>query len=218
VSNGVRRYFNGAVDDFDSIYSGKGEISQWMNRRFRRDMYERFRLTFETCGDITGKTVLDIGCGGGRYSVEFARRGTNRVVGIDFAINMVRLAHQHAQAHSLVERCHFMVGDFMETEFRHPFDICVAIGVFDYIAQPRLFLEKMRSAARSWLIMSFPSTSVVRTPLRKIRYWFKKCPVYFYDRESIEHLVNGLGLCRLTKIPGQGMDYFVAIRLEKESK
>ena len=34
--------------------------------------------------DLTGKTVLDIGCNAGFYSIEMKRRGAARVVGIDF--------------------------------------------------------------------------------------------------------------------------------------
>src|SRR3954470_9076948 len=34
--------------------------------------------------DLRGKTVLDIGCNGGFYSIEMKKRGADRVLGIDF--------------------------------------------------------------------------------------------------------------------------------------
>src|SRR5690606_2032184 len=34
--------------------------------------------------DLTGKTVLDIGCNAGFYSIQMKRRGAARVLGIDF--------------------------------------------------------------------------------------------------------------------------------------
>src|SRR5688500_7965570 len=34
--------------------------------------------------DLTGRSVLDIGCNAGFYSIEMKRRGAERVVGIDF--------------------------------------------------------------------------------------------------------------------------------------
>src|SRR5438445_10399809 len=34
--------------------------------------------------DLRGKTVLDLGCNGGFYSMEMKRRGADRVLGIDF--------------------------------------------------------------------------------------------------------------------------------------
>ena len=33
--------------------------------------------------DLTGKSVLDIGCNGGFYSIEMKRRGAARVLGVD---------------------------------------------------------------------------------------------------------------------------------------
>src|SRR4051795_6428998 len=34
--------------------------------------------------DLTGATVLDIGCNGGFYSIQMKRRGAERVLGVDF--------------------------------------------------------------------------------------------------------------------------------------
>lgn len=217
MSNDVKSYFNRAADDFDAIYGGKAPLGRWIDRHFRRDMYERYRLTIETCDDINGKTILDIGCGGGRYSVEFAKRGAAQVTGIDFAPNMVALARQHARQHGVLDRCRFVVEDFMQMSHAQQFDMCIAIGVFDYLPQPRPFLEKMMFMANKWLIMSFPSKSPIRTPIRKARYWLKRCPVYFYDRSAIECLVNGLGAHQIIKIPGQGMDYFVRVNVSDSS-
>jgi 2-polyprenyl-6-hydroxyphenyl methylase/3-demethylubiquinone-9 3-methyltransferase len=213
VSERVREYFSGAAEDFDAIYGGKGAWGRWVDRNFRRDMFERYRLTFETCGSLAGKTVLDIGCGGGRYAAEFARRGAARVVGLDFAAQMIELAKQHARNQGQEDRCRFLAGDFLRTDFEEKFDVCLAIGVLDYVVRPRPFLEKMRSVARQWVVLSFPSRSFFRTPLRRARYWAKGCPVYFYDLPAIHSLIAGLGRGEVIKIPGQGMDYFVRIEV-----
>jgi len=44
--------------------------------------------------DPTGKRVLDIGCGGGIYSAEWARLGANSVIGIDFSDQMLIAARE----------------------------------------------------------------------------------------------------------------------------
>jgi ubiquinone/menaquinone biosynthesis C-methylase UbiE len=213
VSNSVREYFDGAADDFDAIYGRKNGIGRWIDRQFRSDMHERYRLTFENCGDVQGKKVLDIGCGSGRYAIEFAKRGATEVIGIDLAPHMIALSQQHAVDNGVENVCQFQVGDFFKMEFPRRFDICLAIGVFDYIEAPKSFLQKMKEIVNDRLVMSFPSKSPIRTPIRKIRYWFKQCPVYFYDQEDIEKLIVGLGQCQIVKIPGQGMDYFVEIKI-----
>ena len=213
MSLAVKEYFNGAADDFDAIYSGSGPIWRWVNRHFRRDMYERYRLTFEASGDITNKTVLDIGCGGGRYSIEFAKRGAAQVVGLDFAPNMLEMATRHAKEQGVDSSCEFAIGDFMQIKFDQRFDVCVAMGVLDYIVDPLPFIERRKSVAGEQLIISFPSKSLIRTPIRKLRYKFKRCPVYFYDRPTIEGLMKNVGEYEIIKIPGQGMDYFVSAKV-----
>jgi SAM-dependent methyltransferase len=42
--------------------------------------------------DVTGKSVLDVGCGGGYLCIELARRGARRALGVDIAEEPVRLA------------------------------------------------------------------------------------------------------------------------------
>ena len=44
--------------------------------------WERFQHAIPN--DLLGKTVLDVGCNAGFYSIEMKRRGAERVVGIDF--------------------------------------------------------------------------------------------------------------------------------------
>src|SRR6476469_6823378 len=42
--------------------------------------------------DLTGATVLDIGCNGGFYSIQMKRRGAERVLGIDIDERYLRQA------------------------------------------------------------------------------------------------------------------------------
>ena len=75
--------------------------------------YPRFkfaRFADALPADLTGKTVLDIGCNAGFYSVEMARRGAARVVGIDSDdryLEQARLASAQARfgTHQLVQSC-----------------------------------------------------------------------------------------------------------------
>ena len=48
---------------------------------YPRFKFDRFASALPA--DLTGKTVLDIGCNAGFYAIEMARRGASRVVGID---------------------------------------------------------------------------------------------------------------------------------------
>lgn len=55
----------------------------------------RFDYFISILGDVTGKTVADIGCGGGLLSEEFARRGA-RVTGVDLSPTAIDAAKEHA--------------------------------------------------------------------------------------------------------------------------
>jgi SAM-dependent methyltransferase len=51
-------------------------------------------------GDLSGKLVIDLGCGTGRYSLLLAERGA-RVIGIDISAAMLRIARSKAAAQGL---------------------------------------------------------------------------------------------------------------------
>src|SRR5262249_59030190 len=90
----IEQYFTRAAADFDALYSEEKQSSfmRWVNKKFRPDMYERFRLTLEHVKKYALGTVLDVGCGSGRYELGLAQLGVARVLGIDVSPGMVRLA------------------------------------------------------------------------------------------------------------------------------
>jgi 2-polyprenyl-3-methyl-5-hydroxy-6-metoxy-1,4-benzoquinol methylase len=51
-------------------------------------------------GDVTGKSVLDIGCGEGGYARELHRRGA-RVTGVDGSTRLIEVARQRATAEGI---------------------------------------------------------------------------------------------------------------------
>ncbi len=44
--------------------------------------------------DITGKDVLDLGCGYGRNCIDFVLKGAKRVVGVDISKKMLEIAKE----------------------------------------------------------------------------------------------------------------------------
>lgn len=210
----VGTYFDKAAVTFDTFYDHKRNVfMQWVDRKFRSDVFERYRLTFETIEPLKDKTMLDVGCGSGPYVVEAARRGSRRVVVIDMAPAMIDLARQRAAAAGVVDKCEFVLGTFPEDSPQEVFDYAVVMGVMDYIAEPLGFLSSLAQRIRICGVLSFPSKHWFRTPLRKIRYWLKRCPVYFYEPRQIEELSKAAGFSntKIEKIPGAGMDYFVTL-------
>lgn len=210
----VRTYFDKTAVSFDTFYDKKrSSFMQWVDRKYRSDIFERFRLAFEALDPIVDKTVLDIGCGSGPYIIEAARRGSSKVVGLDMAQGMLDLAKQRAEAAGCIERCQFVLGMFPQDVPQEKFNYAIVMGVMDYIADPLNFLTVLAQQVTDRAVLSFPSKHWFRTPLRKFRYWLKRCPVYFYEPKQIEELSKAAGFSylKIEKIPGAGMDYFVTL-------
>ena len=187
MTRDVERYFSTHAASFDRLYE-LAPHERLLNRIFRRAVYQRFALTFEHAGDVRGKRILDVGCGSGRYAVEFARRGAE-VVGIDVAPAMLELAQALAHRASVADRCRFERADLMTFANPSPFDVSIAIGVFDYIADPAAFFARICALTRGRVMATFPAQTWPRSPLRRLRYAVHGLPVYFYRPDGIEAIV-----------------------------
>jgi tRNA (mo5U34)-methyltransferase len=91
--------------------------------------------------DMTGKSVLDIGCNAGFYSFEMKRRGASRVVGIDFDdyyLNQARFAAQVLGCED-VEFRRMTVYDV--GALRERFDIVLFLGLVYHLRHPLLALD-----------------------------------------------------------------------------
>jgi 2-polyprenyl-3-methyl-5-hydroxy-6-metoxy-1,4-benzoquinol methylase len=192
----VRRRFERDAQSFDSIYRlERSPFWRWVNTTFRKAVFERYDITFEQAGDVTGKTILDVGCGSGVYTVDFARRGARRVVGVDLSSNMLKLAAQEAEQHQVADRCAFIQADFLELDLEDPFDISIAMGVFDYVPDQVAFLRKMVELTTGKVIVAFPGHSLLREPARRLRYRLTgKGEIYLYSQEDVERIATQAGL------------------------
>jgi tRNA (mo5U34)-methyltransferase len=93
--------------------------------------------------DLSGRSVLDIGCNGGFYAIEMKRRGAARVLGIDHDEDYLRQARFAAETVGLdIEFAQFSVYDVAALEER--FDIVLFLGVLYHLRHPLLALDLIR--------------------------------------------------------------------------
>jgi tRNA (mo5U34)-methyltransferase len=93
--------------------------------------------------DLSGKTVLDIGCNGGFYSIEMKKRGADRVLGIDFDEEYLAQARFAAQVTGLdIEFRKLSVYDVGALGER--FDLVLFMGVLYHLRHPLLALDLIR--------------------------------------------------------------------------
>lgn len=205
----VRSFFDRRAASFDSIYLNENPGVRVFNLLLRRAIYTRFEIALRESGDVSNKAVLDVGCGSGRYCVEYARRGARSVVGIDVAPRMLDLARALATQEQVADRCEFVEADLMQLELSQRFDIVLAMGVFDYVTAPLEFLRKIMEASRGLILASFPGRNLVRMHLRSPRYRLRDCPLHFYAEGELRELCAAAGLSayKLEFIPHSGTGF-----------
>ena len=194
-----RRFWNNEADTFQKIYTHKkSRFSNVLDQVFRKDMYQRYEFTIENCAPIANRRFLDVGCGNGLYSLELARRGAGKVVGIDIAEVMVDLCKQYSAAENLDSQCTFIQTDLLDFKTDEKFDVSFGIGLFDYISDPLPVLKRMREVSTDKAIMAFPRLWTWRAPVRKARLTMKGCDVFFYSAAKINKLMKDAGFSRHT--------------------
>lgn len=207
-------FFDKFAGTFNSFYENKrNPMMQWIDKKFRNDIFLRFALTFDNLIDIQNKTILDVGCGSGIYLFECLKRGAKFVTGVDSAKGMISLAeHKLSTQTDFIENYNLISGDFLDVAVKIH-DYTIVMGVMDYVDEPIRFLKKLKEKTGTAVLISFPSSHWFRTPIRKVRYKLRSCPVYFYDENKIRSLAHLSGFKQIvvTKIPGAGLDYFVRL-------
>ena len=100
--------------------------------------FESFRAALPE--DLTGKSVLDIGCNAGFYSFEMKRRGAERVLGIDTDFGYLRQARFAAEVMGVdVEFRQLAVWEI--ANLAEKFDLVIFMGVLYHLRHPLLALD-----------------------------------------------------------------------------
>jgi tRNA (mo5U34)-methyltransferase len=103
--------------------------------------------------DLSGKSVLDVGCNAGFYSLEMKRRGAAHVLGIDSQQNLIRQAAFVRDVHGLeIEYRKMSVYD-LDPHLIGQFDITLALGLLYHCKHLVLALEKLFIVTRELLIL-----------------------------------------------------------------
>ena len=93
--------------------------------------------------DLSGRTVLDIGCNGGFYAIEMKRRNAARVLAIDIDEDYLRQARFAADVVGLnIDFAQMSVYDVASLNER--FDLVLFLGVLYHLRHPLLALDLIR--------------------------------------------------------------------------
>lgn len=210
----IKANFETGAQEFDRIYEPSDEksiISKWLDNLFRKTMYIRFEETIKNINKKDIQSVLDVGCGSGRYCLEYLKMG-KKVVGIDMASNMLSMAEKICMGTFPNGEINFVHGDYMKHKFDEKFDAAVLMGLFDYIKDSESLLEKLKTDVKGIVLASFPRSDNFLNQIRKIRYLFKNCPLYFYSKKQLEGIFNSIGIQDYS-IRETDREYYVSLKL-----
>ena len=102
-------------------------------------------ILFSMLPDLTGKKVLDIGCGMGQHARMFSNRGAASVLGIDISEKMLRFAREHNGADNITYRLLAMedIGRIGGT-----FDLVTSSLAFDYAEDFGALMREIRGLVK----------------------------------------------------------------------
>jgi tRNA (mo5U34)-methyltransferase len=127
--------------------------------------------------DLSGKTVVDVGCNAGFFSLQMKRRGADRVLGLDLDPRYLAQARLAAEISGLdVEFRELSVYDVARLGER--FDVVLFMGVLYHLRHPLLALDLVREhVAKDLLIFQ----SMIRGSQGRLRV----DPDYPFDETEI---------------------------------
>jgi SAM-dependent methyltransferase len=197
----VRSRFREKAQAFDDLY----EDERPLVRLLRPGLLRRRQLAVDTVRSYQAPRVLDVGCGSGRIGEFVLDAGASRYLGIDFSEPMLDMAR--ARLERFGDRVTLELGDFLDAPIDGSFDVVLAVGLFDYLPDPHRFTRRMfeLTAPEGCVVGSFPTWSLLKGPVRKLRYEvIGDCPIFNYTRRELELMFGASGFGRVEVLsPGR---------------
>ncbi len=119
---------------------------------------------FRLLGPVSGKRVLDLGCGGGQNAIAFARQGAISI-GVDVSVEQLAYARRLIEQEEI--RAEFKHGDLAELAFQRADSVDIVFSAFAFQYVPdlnRVFRQVHRVLKpQGMLVLSLPHPAAVVT-------------------------------------------------------
>jgi 2-polyprenyl-6-hydroxyphenyl methylase/3-demethylubiquinone-9 3-methyltransferase len=187
-------------------YSIEKEASELLNYYMNtfKDDYKANKATaiIGLFPNAQGKKLLDIGCGGGFYSLAAARRGVSKIVVSDISIGMIKAAKLNLLKNANL-KIEGIVADAASLPFREEyFDLVLCVDLIEHVKRDRTLLSELHRVMKSGgsMILSTQNSLSVnyliesliqRYILRKVN-WMGWDPTHlrFYSPKLLQSLLR----------------------------
>lgn len=124
MTNQNKKYSGNYYEEIGNFLGGN-----YLNYGFTKGTLQEVDFLIEHMDLQVGASIIDIGCGPGRHSLELARRGL-RPTGVDISSSFIELAQRRAAEENL--NAAFVVADARRLPLTQSFDgaICLCEGAF----------------------------------------------------------------------------------------
>jgi tRNA (mo5U34)-methyltransferase len=140
--------------------------------------------------DLSGASVLDIGCNGGFYSFEMKRRGAARVLGVDH--DPVYLAQARFAREQFGLEVEFVQADVYDIDkLGESFDYVLFMGVLYHLRHPLYALEKVAALVKHRLLFQSMERGSWDTGEFAPDYPITERDVFFDDRFPRMYFIEG---------------------------
>jgi ubiquinone/menaquinone biosynthesis C-methylase UbiE len=148
------------------------------------------RAVLDALNPLDDRTVLEIACGTGRFTVMLAERGAD-IVGLDISSAMMSEGRKKARAAGVADHIEFIRGDAARLPFPDDhFDTVFAMRFFHLADTPAKFLAEMCRVSKEQVFFDTfndRSTRVLYNSLLPMGS-------HLYGHEEVQRLIDGAGL------------------------
>jgi len=130
-------------------FSREGTVSQWWRPEsdrapLLRSLYIDQRFILRQLFNPVGKTILDVGTGGGRFAIDFALAGAEQVSAVDVSGEMLRIAKKRATQVGVANKILFQKGDAENLGFEDDtFDVTICMETFIHLPNPQAAMKEL---------------------------------------------------------------------------
>ena len=148
--------------------------------------------------------ILDIGCGTGRASFPFIKKGVN-AIGLDISDNMVYQAKKKSDSLGLSNKVDYIIGDSENLPFKNEsFDAVIAFGVLHHVPNPQIMLQQIANCLKeNGFYFGHENNDSILRPIFDLMMKISK----LWEEEAGDHpLISKMKLAQWAEIAGLSLE------------
>lgn len=169
-------------------------------------MYVRMQAALDLLKPhLAGQTIMDVGCGSGRFAFQMIEAGAAKVIGVDISTEAISQADERRRHLGLNEKLELRVEDLIYPKNPLPaVDIVTALGVIEYF-DPTTMAAFLGNLKTKYFLFDFPDLNRRKEfptwMLRQVYIRVNRLPgVFLYSLEQFARIAEPFGFMNIRMI------------------